>query len=94
MDVKNCLEYFQLVVIDDILDVVVKETNHYTDQLFTSNTGILPTHSRANNWKPLTLPELKMFLDLTLATGLFNKRGHLSDYWSKNPILWSENVEK
>ena len=28
-------------------------------------------------WKPLTLPELKIFLGLTLITGLLDERGHL-----------------
>ena len=36
---------------------------------------------------PLTLPELKQFLGLTLTTGLLDKRGSLADYWSKNPVL-------
>ena len=84
VDVENCLEYFQLIITDNILDIVVKETNRYADQFFLSNTGTFPTHSRANNWKPLTLPELKIFLGLTLATELLGKRDHLSDYWSKN----------
>ena len=89
VDVENCLEYFRLKITDDILNIVVEETNCYADQLFLSNTGTLPAHSRTNNWKPLTLPELKIFPDLTLAIGLLDKRGHLSDYWSKNPILFT-----
>ena len=89
VDVENCLEYFQLTITDDILDIVAEETNCYADQFFLSNTGTLPTHSRANNCKPLTLLSLKIFLGLTLTTGLLDKRGHLSDYWSKNPILFT-----
>ena len=86
-DIGNCLEYFQMIISNDILDIVVDETNRYADQFFTLKAGTWPKHSRANNWKPLTLPELKIFLGLTLTTGLLVKRGHLSDYWSKNPIL-------
>ena len=62
VDAGNCLKYFQLITEDNILDIVVKETNSYADQFFLSNTGTLPTHSRANNWKHLTLPKLKTFL--------------------------------
>ena len=86
-DVKNCLEYFQLVINDELLNQVVEETNRYADQFFSSNAGTLPTHLRANKWYPLTLPELKQFLGLTLTTGLLDKRGSLADYWSKNPVL-------
>ena len=87
-DIENCLDYFQLIVTDDILDAVVKETNRYAEQFFLAS-GALSRHSRANQWKPLTLPELKTFLGLTLATGLLSKRGHISEYWSKNPILFT-----
>ena len=89
MDIENCVEYFQLIIKDEILNIVVEETNRYADQFFLSKAGTLPTHSRANNWKPLTIPELKIFLGLTLATGLLDKRGHLSDYWSENPVLFT-----
>ena len=54
-DIGNCLEYFQLIISDDILDIVIDETNRYADQFFTLKAGTLPKHSRANNWKPLTL---------------------------------------
>ena len=87
-DMKNCLEYFQLIITDEVLEIVVDETNRYANQFFQS-AGALPSQSRANNWKPLTLPELKIFLGLTLLTGLIGKRGHLSEYWSKNPLLFA-----
>ena len=76
-DMENCLEYFQLIITDEVLEIVVDETNRYANQFFQSG-GALPSQSRANNWKPLTLPELKIFLGLTLLTGLIGKRGHLS----------------
>ena len=80
------LEYFQLIVTDDILDMVVNKTHRYANQFFLSNANALPRQSRADEWKPFTLPELKIFLGLTLLTGLIGKRGHLSEYWSKNPL--------
>ena len=85
-DMENCLEYFQLIITDEVLEIVVDETNRYANQFFQS-AGALPSQSRANNWKPLTLPELKVFLGLTLLTGMIGKRGHLSEYWSKNPLF-------
>ena len=88
-DPENFLEYFQLIINDDVLGIVVEETNRYAGQFFSSTAGTLPTHSRAHDWKPLTLPELKIFLGLTLLTGILDKRGHLSDYWSKNPLLYT-----
>ena len=88
-DVENCLEYFQVVITDDILEIVVNETNRYANQFFLSTAGTLPDQSRAHDWKPLTLPELKIFLGLTLLTGLIGKRGHLSEYWSTNPLFFT-----
>ena len=88
-DPENFLEYFQMIINDDVLGIVVEETNRYADQFFSSTAGTLPTHSRAHDWKPLTLPELKIFLGLTLLTRILDKRGHLSDYWSKNPLLYT-----
>ena len=85
-DIENCLEYFQLIVTDDILDMVVNETNCYPNQFFLSIANALPRQSRANKWKRLTLSELKIFLDLTLLTELIDKRGHLSEYRSKKPL--------
>ena len=85
-DIENCLEYIQLIVTDDILDMVVNKTNRYANQFFLSTANALPRQSRANKWKPLILPELKIFLGLTLLTGLIGKKGHLSEYWSKNPL--------
>ena len=89
LNLENFPEYFQLIITDDILGIVVEETNCYANQFFLSKTGTLPIHSRAHDWKLLTLPELKIFLGLTLTTGLLDERGHLSDYWTKNPVLFT-----
>ena len=87
VDIENGLEYFQLIITDDILGIVPEETNRYADQFFQAKAGVLPTHSRANNWKPLTLLERKTFPGLTIATGIIDKKGHFAYYWSKNPIV-------
>ena len=41
-DPENFLEYFQLIINDDVLGIVVEETNRYADQFFSSAAGTLP----------------------------------------------------
>ena len=48
-DAENFLEYFQLIINDDVLGIAVEETNRYADQFFLSTAGTLPAHSRAHD---------------------------------------------
>ena len=57
---------------NDILSVLVTETNLYYEQYIQSVGGVdnLPTHSRARKWRPVSVAEMKVFIALLLFMGL------------------------
>nr|XP_009859952.1 piggyBac transposable element-derived protein 4-like [Ciona intestinalis] len=79
------LEYFRLIFTDELLTLVVEETNRYAAQYLQKTP--LSSKSRAHNWKPVDAEELSLFLGLTLLTGIVHKRGKLESYWSKNSMI-------
>lgn len=56
------IDYFNLFFDDEILQILVDQTNVYTDQ--TLQGAILSPFSRMTKWRPVTLAEMKVFLDL------------------------------
>ena len=82
---NNPYVYFKLIFDDTFIDMIVTETNRYASQ-YLANTVLSP-RARAKRWKPFTRKEMEVFLGLVLLTGLIDKKGRLSSYWSKNPII-------
>ena len=80
------LEVFQQLVLDDILEVVVNQTNLYANQVL--DQGEHKTHSRAISWVPLSLQELKNFLGLTILMGLDDKPA-IEAYWAKSDVFYN-----
>lgn len=80
--------YAGLYLTDQILNGIVVETNRYATQLIAEKeqNGTLKDKSRLQNWKPVTLDELKKFLALVLLTGLVRKRSY-AEYWSTDILL-------
>ena len=78
---KSPLDFFKLLVTDDMLDHVVEQTNIYAEQYISSTD--LPPHSRVHGWskKPHDRAELQKFLAMTITMGLVNYP-HMEDYWS------------
>ena len=76
-------EIFQYFISDNILQLIVNETNRYLTQLVASKGGIdtFAVNSRARKWVDLTIPELKAFLSIVMVMGL-EKRGNYDKYWS------------
>lgn len=78
------LQVFQILLPDDILQVVVSQTNLYAQQVLSK--GGLKKSSRVKLWKPVTLMELKNFIALTIFMGLDEKPA-IADYWAKRGIF-------
>ena len=76
-------DIFSLFVDDEVINVIVEETNRYADQFLAGK--ILKPSSRFQKWKPTSPEEMQMFLGLLLWMGL-NRRGTISSYWSRDPI--------
>ena len=62
-----------------LLQEIVAQTNNYARQ-FHLNHMVLSPHSRARNWKDLTLAELKGFTACILNMGL-ERRPTIASYW-------------
>lgn len=77
-------ETFKLLMSDNMLDLVVRETNLNAERLFRQ-PGVTE-QSRITNWKELTRMELLTFLGLLLHTGT-NRLNRLSDYWKTHYLF-------
>jgi len=83
----NALDYFRLYVTDDILDLIVRQTNTYADQYIAGND--LKPHSPAQNWVRTDRDEILAFIGLSILMGVVYKpRIHM--YWSTDAIYQTD----
>ena len=77
---KTPLEFFELLVTDDIVDLIVDQTNLYATQFFEKESP--PPRSRVNEWKkkPFTSIELMKFFAMVIVMGVIHYP-RLDDYW-------------
>ncbi|XP_040286033.1 piggyBac transposable element-derived protein 4-like [Bufo bufo] len=77
------IDFFKLVITEQLLQEIVLQTNLYAQQFLASNPSSF--YAKPHYWKPTTVPEIKQFLALTFNMGL-TKKSELRSYWSSNPI--------
>ncbi|XP_068234377.1 piggyBac transposable element-derived protein 4-like [Palaemon carinicauda] len=77
------IEYFSLFITDDIIDILVRETNIYANRCLASKEEWIREHTRSKYriWKPVTHERMKKFLALSLLMGLI-KVQDIKDFWS------------
>lgn len=82
MSNKTPIEFFNLMVTDDILQNIVDQTNIYAEQ-YLEKREELPKQSRVHVWKKkiFSVSELLQFLGLIFTMGLI-KYTKLEDYWA------------
>ena len=85
------MAYFQLFMDEELLNLMVHETNTYAEQIIIIAIADESTTkgSRLNDWYPTTKEEMQQFLGVILWMGL-DKKPRLSDYWRKSSLYWSE----
>ena len=83
---NDVTELIYLFFTDELMEILVTETNRYANQYF-QKTQVLQQHSRARAWRPVTVDEMEKWLGLTLLTGLIDKKGDLSLYWTRDKTL-------
>ena len=83
MDNKSPLEFFKLLVTDDIVDNIVDQSNLYAEQFFAKQPIIKP-RSRLHSWKKkvLTVPEFFRFFALVIVMGIV-RFPKMEDHWAK-----------
>lgn len=78
------IDYFRMIFDDEILNLIVCETNHYAEELFCLK-GV-SEKSRITRWKPVTCEEILTFFALVIHTGTI-KLNRLTDYWKTHPLF-------
>lgn len=84
-DVTSPLDYFELFLDDDLLTLLVEQTNLYASQHISQHH--LGPQSRLKKWRPTCKEELKVFFGLTMLTALVEKKGSLDSYWSTDTMI-------
>ena len=84
------LELFKMLLTDDILNKIVKQTNLYARQYITSHD--LSPRPRVHGWsrEPFTREELLKFISLIIVMGLVNLPT-LEDHWM---TTWPSDMHK
>ena len=75
---ESPLEVFELFFSDDLLDIIVEESNRYAGQVMGEE------HYR--EWKKITKEDVKAFLGFSILMGI-DHLPSVDDYWSKDPLL-------
>lgn len=78
------IDYFMHFVDEEFLIFTCNETNSYAERLFQSE-GITE-QSRITSWRPLAVPELKVFLGLLLHMGIISC-SRIEDYWKTSRLF-------
>ena len=78
------IELLQLFITDEIVMIMVNETNKYAQQ-FVANTSLKPK-SRVHQWEPTTSNEMHKFLGILFLMGVVTKPT-IEDYWCTDPLI-------
>jgi hypothetical protein len=74
------VDYFHAFFPEDAFKRIAEETNRYADQFFDTPVEFSPP-SRFHAWSDTSVDEIKAFVALQIAMGLWNKPA-ISDYWN------------
>ena len=72
--------FFNLIFSDELIDLIVRETNRYARQKLAGN------NTRLAKWHDVTRQELKAYFGICLVMGI-NNLPRLAMYWSQIPLL-------
>ena len=80
------MSYFDHYVPPELIEIVVDQTNLYAQQQIAEMPRPVTKHARSEEWKPVTVIEMKKFLGLIFVTGIVRKP-KLGLYWSTRGIF-------
>jgi hypothetical protein len=69
---KNCLFYFEKFFDDEMVNLIVEETNLYASQFFLENPFLKP-NSRFHKWSSTNPNEIRIFVALLILQGIVYK---------------------
>ena len=65
----DVMSYFDHYIPPQITEIAVEQTNLYAQQLIAKMPHPVTKHARSEEWKPVTVIEMKKFLGLIFVTG-------------------------
>ncbi|GFX70298.1 piggyBac transposable element-derived protein 4 [Trichonephila clavipes] len=74
------MEYYEALIDNNLIDLIVYETNRYTEQ--TIGSSIPRRHSRSKKWEPTSKEEMHVFIALIILQDIVKKPTN-EQYWSK-----------
>jgi hypothetical protein len=80
------MEYVDNCITPELIQVVVNLTNLYAQEQITTMPRPVTKHARSEQWKRVTIYEMKKCLVLMFLTGIIRKP-KLEWYWSTRGIL-------
>lgn len=86
------IDYFEAFIDNEIIDLMVDQTNLYATQVLCSGEDI-PAYSTLRNWNPTSRDEIKHFIGLLAYMGLV-RMPTLRHYWSRKPMFHNDFVAK
>ena len=92
--VKNkiwLIDVFQLFVTNDVVDLIVDETNRFATQVLQSQ--IVTRRSRLKAWSPTNRDEMKRFFGIVIYMGVI-QLSEISLYWSKKQLYCGTIIPK
>lgn len=85
IDVLFC---YKLFITDEVLDLIVRETNRYAEQQCRKQSG---SKSRTRKWTPTYKEEILNFFSISITMGLV-PLPYINLYWSKDPIFHNDFI--
>ena len=82
----DMMSYFHHYIPPELIEIVVDQTNLYAQQQIVKMLRPVTKHARGEEWKPVTVIEMKKFLGLIFLTGIAQKP-KLELYWSTRGIF-------
>ena len=79
------IELFKLFLTDDIISVLVMETNRYADQFLNGPNSTPDIRRLYRQYIPTNNAEMNKFLGIVLLMG-YVRKPKISDYWETDPV--------
>ncbi|CAK9816241.1 PiggyBac transposable element-derived protein 2 [Anthophora plagiata] len=94
----NCddpFSLYQLFLSDNLLELIVNETNRYAEQsnVGVENSSSSTTRKHQQSWMPVTIGEIKKFTVILIIMGLV-RLPEIKLYWSKNTMYSNARIKE
>jgi len=87
------IDYFTKIFSDDILNLIVEQTNMYASQDLPRKSNKKEGVGPSKNWQSTSTEEIKALLGVMIIMGI-HQLPHLANYWSSDPILSVSSVSQ